>query len=574
MKKKAYDFAGWVTKNDVLCTDGVTIKHDAFKADDGKKVPLVWNHDYNSPNNILGHVELQNHQNGVYGYGFFNQTEEAKNARELLKHGDIVSMSIGARKIKRNGTNVVHGVIYEVSLVPAGANPGATIETVMVHSDDGDSESGIFYPSTLIHSADDIIHSEENNNEEEEKGMSKTIGDVIETLNEEQMEAVYALIGSVVESYEDEDEEGGETVKQNVFNKTETDNTNDVLKHGLEDALTYAIKNKTTLKQSLLESEDESLHHGINSIEMLFPEAAASTNGNEPILYKDPNTSYSKILGKTSKSPFSKIRTLVADLTEDEARAKGYIKGNMKKEEFFSLIKRTTVPTTVYKKQKIDRDDVVDITDFNVVAFMGREMRVMLEEEVARALLVGDGRDVSDDDKIDEKCIRPVITDHEFFTIQKRYTDAADFTEKHIKAMADYRGSGTPDMYIDPVLLADIKLLKGTDGRYLFGDIPSDAAVAARFGVREIIPTSFMSGKGAVVVNLADYRIGAAKGGQVTNFDNFDIDFNQYKYLIETRLCGALTMPKSAIYYNTSVVTGANNTTGGVVYGERQADKE
>lgn len=574
MKKKAYDFAGWVTKNDVLCTDGVTIKHDAFKADDGKKVPLVWNHDYNSPNNVLGHVELQNHQNGVYGYGFFNQTEEAKNARELLKHGDIVSMSIGARKIKRNGTNVVHGVIYEVSLVPAGANPGATIETVMVHSDDGDSESGIFYPSTLIHSADDIIHSEENNNEEEEKGMSKTIGDVIETLNEEQMEAVYALIGSVVESYEDEEGEGEETVKQNVFNKTETDNTNDVLKHGLEDALTYAIKNKTTLKQSLLESEDESLHHGINSIEMLFPEAAASTNGNEPILYKDPNTSYSKILGKTSKSPFSKIRTLVADLTEAEARAKGYIKGDMKKEEFFSLIKRTTVPTTVYKKQKIDRDDVVDITDFNVVAFMGREMRVMLEEEVARALLVGDGRDVSDDDKIDEKCIRPVITDHEFFTIQKQYTDAADFTEKHIKAMADYRGSGTPDMYIDPVLLADIKLLKGTDGRYLFGDIPSDAAVAARFGVKEIIPTSFMSGKGAVVVNLADYRIGAAKGGQVTNFDDFDIDFNQYKYLIETRLCGALTMPKSAIYYNTSVVTGANNTTGGVVYGERQADKE
>lgn len=573
MKKKAYDFAGWVTKNDVLCTDGVTIKHDAFKADDGKKVPLVWNHDYNSPNNILGHVELQNHQNGVYGYGFFNQTEEAKNARELLKHGDIVSMSIGARKIKRNGTNVVHGVIYEVSLVPAGANPGATIETVMVHSDDGDSESGIFYPSTLIHSADDIIHSEENNNKEEEKGMSKTIGEVIDSLNEEQMEAVYALIGSVVESYEEEDE-GDETVKQNVFNKTEVDNTNDVLKHGLEDALTYAIKNKTTLKQSLLESEDESLHHGINSIEMLFPEAAASTNGNEPILYKDPNTSYSKILGKTSKSPFSKIRTLVADLTEDEARAKGYIKGNMKKEEFFSLIKRTTVPTTVYKKQKIDRDDVVDITDFNVVAFMGREMRVMLEEEVARALLVGDGRDVSDDDKIDEKCIRPVITDHEFFTIQKQYTDAADFTEKHIKAMAEYRGSGTPDMYIDPVLLADIKLLKGTDGRYLFGDIPSDAAVAARFGVREIIPTSFMSGKGAVVVNLADYRIGAAKGGQVTNFDDFDIDFNQYKYLIETRLCGALTMPKSAIYYNTSVVTGANNTKGGVVYGERQADKE
>lgn len=314
---------------------------------------------------------------------------------------------------------------------------------------------------------------------------------------------------------------------------------------------------------------DETLTHGINSIEMLFPEASQPTNGNVPLIYKDPNTSYAKILGGVHKSPFSRVKTLVADLTEDAARAKGYITASMKKEEFFSLIKRVTTPTTVYKKQKIDRDDLVDITDFNVVAFMSSEMRMMLEEEIARAVIVGDGRDVASDDKINETNIRPIITDNEFFTIQKKFTAAVDLIEVIINAMAEYRGSGTPSLYISPELLASVKLLKGTDNRFLFGQIPTTAAIADMFGVKEIIPTTFMAIGTGLIVNLADYSLGAVKGGEITNFDDFDIDFNQYKYLTETRLSGALTMPKSAIHLSKAVVVGANNANAGMSYGSR-----
>lgn len=585
LDKEKYDFSGWVTKNDILCADGVTIKQDAFKDSDGKKVPLVWNHNYDKPNNILGHIILHHKPpQGTYGYGYFNQTDEGRNAKELTVNGDISSLSIGARKIKRQGSNVIHGSIYEVSLVLAGANPGAMIDSVIQHSEDGDSESGIIYTDTLIHSADDIIEPEkeeiiEHAEGEEEKKMNedeKTVGSIIDTLNEEQKDAVYALIGSVVEAYEDE-EGDDEVVKQNVFSKEDTANeANDILRHSATEALTEAMNGGASSFKKVLKAKmagDEVIKHGINSIEMLFPESYHSTNGNEPIVYHDPNSAYVKILASVHKSPFSKIRTLVADLTEEEARAKGYIKGAIKKEEFFSLIKRTTDPTTVYKKQKIDRDDVVDITDFNVVSFMNREMDVMLKEEIARALMVGDGRDVADGDKINEQKIRPIITDHDFFTIQKTYTAASDFVEKVILAMAEYRGTGTPSMYIDPTLLAQVKLLKGTDNRYLFGNIPSTAAVAAMLGVSDIVPTTFMEGKGALIVNLSDYSLGATKGGEVTNFDDFDIDFNQYKYLKETRLSGALTKPKSAIHMATTVVVGADAAKANLVYGERQADK-
>ena len=575
---KKYDFAGWVTKNDTLCRDGVTIRHDAFKENHGQKVPLVWNHDYNSPTNVLGYVDLENRQNGVYGYGHLNDTEEGRSAKELIRHGDVSSMSIGARKIKRNGWNVVRGEIYEVSLVLAGANPGAKIETVLTHSDDGDQESGIIYTGTLIHSADDIVDDEDENlnhkdEGEEEMASEKTVGEVLETLNEEQAAAVQALLEAVVEDeYEDEDEdEEGETeeMRQNVFNM-DTEQAEDILRHGAAEALQDAIKTgASSLKQVIGEHMQDTLQHGINSIEMLFPEAAFPTNGNEPIIYKDPNTAYKTILNGMTKSPFSRVRTLLADMTEEEARAKGYIKGNMKKEQFFSLIKRSTTPTTVYKKQKIDRDDLVDITDFNVVSFMNREMRMMLEEEIARACLVGDGRDVSSEDKINEQNIRPIVTDHEFFTIHKRFSNAQDFVEKLIKAFPEYRGSGNPSLFIDPMLLADIKLLKGTDNRYLFGDIPSNQAIAVRLGVSEIIPTTIMSGHGALIVNLKDYTLGATNGGQITNFDDFDIDFNRYKYLIETRLSGALTLPKSAIHMSTDTVTGANNSDAGMVFGTR-----
>jgi len=583
MSKRQYDFAGWVTKNDILCADGVTIKHDAFKSNDGKQVPLVWNHEYSSPKNVLGHVELKNEELGVYGYGFFNDTEEAQSAKELVRHGDISSMSIGARKIKRSGNNVIHGSIYEVSLVLSGANPGAMIDSVVRHSEEGaDEEEGIIYPGTLIHTPEDVITHKEGGEEVSEKNEQsekedKTIGEIIDSMTDEQQEALYALVGMAIGDDDEDTKEGDEgELKQNVFNQNGTNNDQNIMLHSFNEAIKTAMDTKaSSLKDVLADNgESDTLKHGINSIEMLFPEAAHPTNGNTPIIYKDPNTAYKQILNKTSKSPFSRVRTLMADLTEEEARAKGYIKGNFKKEEFFSLIKRETGPTTIYKKQKLDRDDIIDITDFNVVAFMNREMRMMLEEEIARAILVGDGRDFDDEDKIDESKIRPVISDHEFFVIQKEYSGPEDFVEAVILAMSEYRGSGMPDLYIDPTVLAQVKLLKGTDGRFLFGDIPSNASIATRLGVNEIIPTSFMVGKGAIIVNLKDYQIGAAKGGEITNFDDFDIDFNQYKYLIETRLSGALTLPKSAIRLHTTKGTSANDEQGGMTWGKRQADRE
>lgn len=610
MGKRDYDFAGWATKNDIKCSDGVTIKHDAFRDNDGQKVPLVWNHDYNSPTNVLGYVLLQHKEQGIYAYGYFNDTADAQSAKQLVQHGDISSMSIGARKIKRNGNDVVHGQIYEVSLVLAAANPGAMIESVVNHSDNGDEEAGVIYTGTLIHSADDIVDDEggepevkdnKKKDEELQHAEEKTIEEVINTMNDEQKEAVYALLGlvsakeeeEIQQSDEDEnlqqsdedkntnqsdDKKGDEEVmKHNVFNAQGTGKDAEVLKHSINEVLKQAQANKvSSLKDMLAQaeiknSEGEVLQHGINDIGMLFPEASHTTNGNVPILFKDSNTAYLEILNGVSKSPFSRVKTLVADLTEDEARAKGYIKGNMKKEEFFSLIKRATTPATVYKKQKLDRDDIIDITDFDVVSFMNVEMQMMLKEEIARAILVGDGRDFSDDDKINESNIRPIISDHEFFTIHKAFADAAAFIEAVIRAMAEYRGSGRPSMYIDPTLLASVKLLKAQDGRFLFGDIPSDDAVANRLGMDKIVPTTFMTGKGALIVNLRDYQLGASKGGQITSFDDFDIDFNQHKYLIETRLSGALTMPKSAIHLQEGAEAGAaaDDTQGGVTYGSR-----
>jgi len=592
--KRNYDFAGWVTKNDIKCSDGVTIKHDAFRDNDGQKVPLVWNHDYNSPNNVLGHVLLQNQEKGVYGYGYFNETKEAENALELVKHGDISSMSIGARKLKRAGSDIIHGHIYEVSLVLAGANPGAMIETVVQHSEEnGDEERAHVYPGTLIHASDDILDEGgegDMKNKEIKHADEKTIEEVIDTMNDEQKDAVYALLGLVAEQGAGDDEDDdvqqsdkdtktktddkkgdGEVMKHNVFNKGTENKEDQQLKHSINEVLKHALQTKAGSLKDFLVEQDDKLTHGINSIEMLFPEAYNSTNGNIPILYKDANTAYLEILNGLAKSPFSRVKTVVADLTEDEARAKGYIKGNMKKEEFFSLIKRVTSPTTVYKKQKLDRDDIIDITDFDVVAFMNVEMQMMLKEEIARAVLVGDGRDFSAEDKIDEQHIRPVISDNEFFTIHKNFVDADAFIEAVIMAMAEYLGSGRPNMYIDPTLLSQVKLLKATDGRFLFGDIPSDDAIANRLGLGKIVPTTFMSGKGAVIVNLRDYTLGATKGGEVTNFDDFDIDFNQYKYLIETRLSGALTLPKSAIHLaqGATPAVGADDAFGGMTYGNR-----
>ena len=575
-EKRKYDFAGWVTKNDIECSDGVTIKQGAFKGNDGEKVPLVWNHNYDNPNNILGHMILKHMDDGVYGYGYFNDTDEGRSAKKLVLHGDISSMSMGARKVKRSGQNVVHGNIYEVSLVLAAANPGAMIESVLSHSD-VDDERVIVYPGTLIHSAEDVIDFPE---EGELRHEDQTIEDVLDTMTDVQKEAVYALLGFVSDAAnersdaDNKEEKEDETMKQNVFDKEKTDGT-ETLKHGLNGTLKAAVAGKASSLKDLLLADEDVIKHGINSIEMLFPEAAKSTNGNVPILYKDPNTAYKAIINAVAKSPFSRVRTLIADLTEEEARAKGYIKGNMKKEQFFSLMKRVTGPTTVYKKQKLDRDDIIDIEDFDIVAFLNMEMRMMLEEEIARALLVGDGRDVASQDKINEENIRPIISDHDFFTIKKAFASADKFEEALITAKAEYRGSGLPTLYVDPTVIAAVKLLKGTDGRYLTGNIPSNTELATRWGIKGIEETSFMIGKGAILVNLSDYNLGASKGGQITTFDDFDIDFNQHKYLIETRLSGALTLPKSAIHFapgNTAGI-GADNVKGGMTYGQRQTDK-
>ena len=599
MSKRKYDFAGWVTKNDILCADGVVIKHDAFKHNDGEKVPLVWNHDYNNPTNVLGHIVLENRDIGVYGYGFFNETDEAQNAKEMIRHGDISSMSIGARKIKRMGNDVIHGRIYEVSLVLSGANPGAMIETVVRHSDDGEyTEEGIIHTGTLIHSSDDILEPKEgevdnlkDKTEDKTETEAKTIGDVVDTMNDEQKEALYALVGMAAEGTDAEEgddkaEEGDnkkeddELVKHNVFNPGASTpaQQEEVLMHSLNEALEYAKDKEITLKEAMSHmvknDESDTLQHGINSIELLFPEAQ-QIGGNEPQLIRNQHTAYQEILNGVKKSPFARVKSLWADLTEDEARAKGYITGNFKKEEFFSLIKRETYPTTIYKKQKLDRDDIVDITDFNVVSFLNKEMRFMLEEEIARAILVGDGREVEDEDKINEDRIIPIIKDNEFFTVRKTYTGVDDLPEVVLKAKKEYRGSGSPKMYMDPALLIDLKLRKKENGEYLFGKVLTDAEIAAELGVSQIVETTWMEGKGILLVNLNDYQVGTNKGGEITNFDDFDIDFNQYKYLTETRLSGALVQPKSAFHFAPTGVheTGLTNEEARLHFGDRMADR-
>ena len=564
---KGYDFAGWVTKNDTLCSDGVVIKHDAFAGNDKGKVPLVWEHVHNDPTNVLGHVMLHNADKGVYGYGYFNDTDEAKHAKTLLEHGDISSMSIAANKIQRRGQDVVHGRIFEVSLVLAGANPGAMIEDVVTHGDDGEGSEAVIYTGNLLHSADDIINNKEEekvNNDEQQPAQQgdKTVEEVLKTLTPEQETAVAVLLNNVLNSGEEEPEDpedpedptqnkykqGEKEVKHNVFAGAE--DNQDVLTHSEQMELINDAKNLGSLK-------DAYLQHSITNIETLFPDYQNLQN--EPVIYRDTNTNSEIIVNGTTKSPFSRVKTMYADFTENEARARGYIKGKEKLEQVYKILHRTTDPQTIYKKQKLDRDDVIDIKDMDIVAFTNKEMRFMLNEEIARAVLVGDGRLDNDESKISADHIRPIISDDDMYTIKKTFTSASDLIEVIIKALAEYRGSGKPTLFMDPALLADFRLLKANDGRYLFGDIPSTEAMAARLGVASIEDTTFMAGKGAVIVNLKDYTVGATKGGEVTTFDDFDIDFNQYKYLIETRLSGALTLPKSAIYLTKS--TAPKSTT-------------
>ena len=565
---KDYDFSGWATKNNLLCSDGRTILKDAFKNDDGVTVPLVWNHQHNDPSNILGHALLENRDEGVYAYCKFNDSEPGKNAKLLVEHGDVSALSIYANQLKQQGGNVLHGAIREVSLVLAGANPGAFIDSVISHSEDIDDEAIIYTGENIC-----LAHAEKQMEEttkvmEEKKEMApetkaeepkkeKTVQDVFDTLNEEQKKVVYALIGQVIEEAENKsskDIEGGKKeMKHNVF-ENDKENQENVLQHSDIEAIFADAKRYGSLKDSVLQ-------HGITNIDYLFPEDKNVTA--TPEFIKRDMGWVEKVMRSVHHTPFSRIRSTFANITEEDARAKGYIKGKLKKDEVFSLLKRSTTPTTVYKKQKLDRDDVVDITDFDVVAWLKSEMRMMLNEELARAFLIGDGRISSSDDKINEQNIRPIYNDEDLYTvkavIEVSQTATAEektkaFIKSVIKNRKEYKGTGSPTLYTTEDVVSDCLLLEDANGRFIYDNIDKLKNVLR---VADIVTVPVMEGaKGknqgdllAILVNLADYNVGADKGGAVNMFDDFDIDYNAQKYLIETRCSGALVKPYSAIAF-------------------------
>ena len=570
-----YDFRGWATRNNLRCSDGRTIMKDAFKNNDGAIVPLVWSHQHNDPENVLGHVLLENREDGVYAYGTFNNSEKGNNARELVMHGDVTALSIYANQLKQQGGNVLHGAIREVSLVLAGANPGAFIESVISHGDECEDEAVIFSGEDL-----ELFHSEESSqkneesNKKENKAVSnntpknnapednETVQDVFDTLNEKQKTVVYAIVGQALEDKdngEDSEEEsvGGDgSMKHNVFDTDEENNEENVISHSDMEAIFSDAKRFGSLKESTLQ-------HGITKVDYLFPDAQSVTN--TPDFIQRETSWVSKFMGGVHQTPFSRIKSMQADITEDEARAKGYIKGTLKKEEVFTLLKRTTTPQTIYKKQKLDRDDVIDITDFDVVAWLKSEMRVMLDEEIARAALVGDGRDASSDDKISELNVRPVWKDADLYNIKYPITLAATATDDDkarafiracVKSRKEYKGSGSPNLYTTEDMLTDCLLLEDTTGRIIYDSIDK---LATALRVKEIITVPVMENLTRVdaesktrtlmgiILNPNDYNIGADKGGAVSMFDDFDIDYNAQKYLIETRCSGALIKPYSAI---------------------------
>ena len=582
---EACDFSGWATRNDLKCSDGRVIRRDAFKHDDGIKVPLVWNHQHNDPRNVLGHAWLENRPEGVYTYGFFNDSESGEIGKILVKHGDICALSIYANQLQQRGCDVLHGEIREVSLVHAGANPGAFIDSMLKHGENSDDEAIIYTGMPLYLSHSDADKQEDKADDGEKKETSekkddpekktdsdekKTVADVINSMTEEQKNVMYAMIGRAMddqgesdpesEDNNDDDSKGGtNTMKHNVFDKDDRQKEN-VLVHSdgsevsSEEISTIFgdIKRYGSLKDSVLA-------HGIDNVDYLFPDA--QTLANTPEFIQRDTGWVKKVMSGVHHTPFSRIKSIFADITEDDARAKGYFKGKLKKEEVFGLLKRTTTPTTVYKKQKMDRDDVVDITDFDVVAWLKSEMRMMLDEELARAYLIGDGRLASSDDKINEQNIRPIFKDEELYTIQATVSvqssateddKAREFIRTAIKARKNYKGSGQPTLYTTEDILTDCLLLTDTTGRDLYTDV---AQLAKKLRVKEIVTVPVMEGVNGknggalmgIIVNLADYNVGADRGGAVNMFDDFDIDYNQQKYLIETRCSGALIKPYSAI---------------------------
>lgn len=589
MAKLKYDFAGWATMNNVLCADGRTIRKDAFKDDNGRKVPLVWNHQHNDSDNVLGHALLENRPEGVWAYGVFNSNPKSQRAKQMLKHGDIDSMSIVANQLQQVGSNVVHGVIREVSLVLAGANPGALIEEVIAHSDEDGMTAEIYNSAIGLYEGGELEHAEETSMNEKEKksetstksenknesSNEETVADVINTMNEKQKNAMFYMIGEALKQKlpDDEEEETsttaehsdesgetfeeGNTMHHNVFEGASEAKTENVLTHSEQlEIINDAKKHSDSLKETVLA-------HGIEQVDWLFPEAK-NPLGNTPGFVTRQMDWVNVFKNAVHHTPFSRIKSMFADLTEDEARALGYIKGKMKKEQVFTLLKRTTDPATIYKKQKMHRDDVLDITDFDVVAWLKSEMRFMLDEEIYRAALVGDGRLSSSDDKIPETNIRPIWTDDDLYTIHAVYQNAAGataddnckaFIRAAAKARKDYRGSGSPILFTTEDLLSDFLLMTDTTGRDLY---PDEATLARKLRVSRIVTVPVMEGLTrdvtsktrtlqGIIVNPIDYNIGADRGGAVNMFDDFDINYNQMIYLIETRCSGALIRPYSAI---------------------------
>lgn len=582
-----YDCSGWATKANVRCYDGLVIAQDAFKECSGKVVPMVYNHDHSNVDNVLGKCLLENRPGGVYCYAKFNDTDTGRTARKCVESGDLSAFSIFANGLKKVGSTVKHGFIREVSLVLAGCNPGALIDEVVKHSADEDYEGGEAFIynedglslihgmdpegnplEDLTHSADsgDAVTDDEATQEEakmaDEKNMNKeeTVEDVFNTLTEKQKNVVYAIIGSVMPSEKDDDGEEDDTVKQNVFDK---DTNATVLKHSIEEInnVVKTAKSHGTMKAAFEDAgmDSDELAHSIDNIDWLFPEDHLLDT--TPRIIDKPDDWVSVVMGAVHHIPFSRFKSMFADLTEEDARAKGYIKGNFKKEEVFGLLRRSTSPTTVYKKQKLDRDDVIDITSFDVVAWLKQEMRLKLNRELALAYLLGDGRLAASEDKIDENCIRPVFNDSDLFTIkvQCKTTGLTTVEDKYkalikqiLRSRKEYRGSGTPTLFTTEDALTEMLLLEDGIGHTLYAD---EAALARKLRVKNIVTIPEMEGrKGAkggdlvcLIVNLADYTVGADKGGAVSMFDDFDIDFNAQKYLIETRCSGALTTPFSAM---------------------------
>lgn len=611
-KHPKYDFAGYVTRNDMRCTDGVTIRHGAFAENDGKKVPLVWSHDPSTPENIIGHVLLHHADEGVYGEGYFNNTQKAVNAKELVQHGDIMCMSIGANRIKRTPQNdVIHGNIYEVSLVLAGANPGAVITEVLQHSDNPDEgESIVMESNELIHSASNVLLGDETRvsvfdriQHAEEGTESAVLDEVLGTLNEDQQEAVSILteaaanaaleaheaaideefenavdarvneildeLAAEAEDEEDEESEeieqsdkGGTLMHYNAFEQTSANN-NEEIRHSLTEAMQTAKDRGLKLSNVLVDFENgDTLKHSMNNIDKLFPDHQLQ-NGVQ-VIYS-PNTATEHILSKVTKVPTAFVKSIMtdlSDLTDEQLRAKGYIKGTEKKEQIISFLSRKTDPTTIYKKQSIDRDDAIDIgQQLNVAAFFNQEMRIKLNDEIAQAILVSDGRATGDAAKIKEDKIRPISKDEDFYTIKAKYNPKMllDLFQTVAEFKTKMLGSGTPTLYVNPLFLTKLRFLRNKNEQWVFGgqQPATKEYLASLFGVADIVETNFLKEDEMIMVNLADYQIGTNKGGEVNTFEHFDIDYNKQKYLIEARLSGALVRAKSAVYFTPENGTAA-----------------